>query len=255
MKSPVKNFVVISTQRTGSSWVMDVINSFENTEGHQELLLDHPRLKPSMAGCNDYPRFFEQNRSGSFLTRPIRLFGYLNRLYSRPVKVGFKLMYSHIRNYPETIAYIAMKRIAVIHLVRENDLDVVISEKMASVVGSSHASIASKSEIPTIELPTSDLIYKLEKLDRHKRIFRRLLKCLPIKHTEVRYESLTEEGFSQVAGFLDSPSNGDTTSVLKKRQTKAYQDVLSNWEEVKTVIERDGRFVKLTRSDGASSKQ
>ena len=78
MKSLNNNFIVLTTQRTGSSMFLDSLNSLTGVEGHMELFLDQFREKPAMAGKNDYLRFIE-SRDQLSIIRPFATWKYLNR--------------------------------------------------------------------------------------------------------------------------------------------------------------------------------
>jgi hypothetical protein len=120
-----ESFVVLTTQRSGSVWLMSTLNSLKDVTAHGELLLPRSRSR-DLRWDSDFarPRYIE---SGLRSPRPFSLFSYLNGLYRTPGTVGFKLMYSQLRRYPETLAYLIARRIRVVHLVRENHLDVLIS--------------------------------------------------------------------------------------------------------------------------------
>jgi hypothetical protein len=128
---------------------MDLLNMQANVEAHGELFLKHDRLRPAIAGRSDYRRFVEVHRT-SGLMRVTRVFSYLNRLYRAPRTVGFKLMYTQLREYPEILAYLAIRRIRVVRLTGRNQLDVIVSDDLARLTGTSHAEAGSKSGIPMV---------------------------------------------------------------------------------------------------------
>ncbi|MBW3568305.1 MAG: Stf0 sulfotransferase family protein, partial [Proteobacteria bacterium] len=133
--STPKDYVVLTTWRTGSTWLMDRLNSVPGVQGHVELFYHLPRRSPPKAGCNDYPRYVERTKAG---IRPWSVMKYLDGVYSRKEAIGFKLMYEHLRAYPEILWFIVKRRLRVIHLVRDNHLDVVISSQLASTSGTWH---------------------------------------------------------------------------------------------------------------------
>ena len=47
-------------------------------------------------------------------------------------------MYSHLRLYPEVAVYLVRRRISVIHLIRRNLLDIMISLKVKAELGRAH---------------------------------------------------------------------------------------------------------------------
>ena len=120
-------FVVLTTHRSGSQWVMSTLSNYQGVSAHGELFLPRPRLPTKKRDSNlVYARFIE-TKFGHFTARPFSVFSYLNTLYSMPGKVGFKLMYKQLGLYPEILAYLLRHHVHVIHLVRRNYLDVMLS--------------------------------------------------------------------------------------------------------------------------------
>src|SRR5687768_11132775 len=129
-------FVVLTSARSGSTWLMDLLNKRSGMEAHGELFLGRPRLSPAIAGRADFPRFIEVHG----VTGPMRLpyvFSYLNTLYRPPRTVGFKLMYGQLRKHPEILTYMMIRRLRVVHLIRRNHIDVIVSEEVAKLTGTS----------------------------------------------------------------------------------------------------------------------
>src|SRR5688572_33465139 len=132
------NFVVLTTNRSGSEWVMSTLNNFQNVSGHGELFLPRPRNLDNKWDANfAYTRFVE-TKFQRFTVRPFSVFSYLNTLYSTPEKVGFKLMYKQLGLYPEILAYLVQRRIRVLHLIRRNHLDVMLSYAVKAKIGQAH---------------------------------------------------------------------------------------------------------------------
>ncbi len=132
-------FVVLTSQRSGSAWLISILRKLENTSAYGELFLGRKRVPGKMEWDSDfaYPRFIETEASGLAI-RPLSVFSYLDELYRQPGAVGFKLMYSQLRQYPEILAYLVRHHISVVHLVRQNHLDVVISGAVAARTGQTH---------------------------------------------------------------------------------------------------------------------
>ena len=93
------DFLVLTTERTGSQWVIDLLNRVEEFKVYGELFLPQKRYRPETV-CNDYPRFieFEGRQRGPMRSRSV--FRYLDDLYQQPSNVGFKFMYSQARVFP-----------------------------------------------------------------------------------------------------------------------------------------------------------
>ena len=65
-------FVILTTQRSGSTWLVDVLNNLSNVATYGELFLPETRLWD--AGALDYPRFRESAQfleADHFLVKPV----------------------------------------------------------------------------------------------------------------------------------------------------------------------------------------
>lgn len=195
-------FIVLSTQRSGSTWLIDILNNLENTTAYGELFLRQKRTWD--AGSLDYPRFSEAKLKGPAV-RPLSTFAYLDGLYRMPGPVGFKLMYSQVRVYPEILVYLCRHHVRVVHLVRRNHLDVVISGAITAKTDQAH--LLSGQPEPNdirIEINPETLINRLKKLQRNIMIARKPLRWCRLPHIEVTYEDLLRDQscFSLIWNFL-----------------------------------------------------
>lgn len=220
---------------------MDRINSVPGVEGHMELFYHLARREPPRAGCNDYPRFIETRRKPGLAGRPSAIFKYLDGLYARPAVVGFKLMYPHIRQYPEILLYLLRRRLSVVHLVRNNHLDVIVSESIAGRTGRFHAVREENFEQrEVVSLDPATIAERVRKLDRKQRIVRNILRAMPNPAYEVSYESLCHEGsaFTGICDFLGIPGEREerARSHLVKTQRSPHDTVISNYQEIRSAL-------------------
>ncbi|HEX7046977.1 MAG TPA: hypothetical protein VF275_05350 [Gammaproteobacteria bacterium] len=202
-----------------------------------ELFYHSPRRAPPRAGCNDYPRFVEA-RGG---IRPLSVFRYLDGLYARPGAIGFKLMYPHIREYPEILLYALRHRISMIHLVRNNHLDVILSEHLAGKSGRYHAVKEERFEQKeVVSLDPATVAKDVRWLDRKQQIVRGMLRTLPVPVHEVSYESLCHDNsaFIGVCDFVGIAGEREDRekSHLVKTQRSRHSEVISNYQEVRSAL-------------------
>lgn len=167
------------------------------------LLYDDFRRSPPQAGRNDYPRFVEIGRRFGHGRRPGALFGYLDQFYSRPGVTGFKAAYSQLRTYPELIPYIALRQVHVVHLLKDDPLESVLAELMAS---SSEAGRAGKPSSPTepVSIDRDMVTARCRRFVRKQQIMSALLRAVPVPVKEVSYEHLhgDETQFESLCEFL-----------------------------------------------------
>ena len=113
-------FCILTTQRSGSAWLVNLLDSHPQLIALYELFLDR-------RGDNQNFLNFSELKLGSRRRRPGVTGEYLTALEHYPVEsscIGFKLMYSQLYKYPELFFYLALRRFQVIHFVREKFLDV-----------------------------------------------------------------------------------------------------------------------------------
>jgi LPS sulfotransferase NodH len=233
-------FVVLTTNRSGSEWMMSTLNSFPDVFAHSELFLPRPQVSEGKWNSDfAYPRFIESKVKGIAL-RPFSVFSYLNTFYGMPGKVGFKLMYKQLGAYPEILAYLLKHHVRIIHLIRQNHLDVMLSYAVKARIGRSHLLVGqSTPDELRVELDTRNLLRKLAWLQEQQNIARRLLIWFRLPHLEVAYEDLVRDQiyFHRIGDFLSINSTQQIPqSALTKIRKKGHRNVIGNYDEVKEVL-------------------
>ncbi|MEE9601656.1 MAG: hypothetical protein V3V75_00020, partial [Thermoguttaceae bacterium] len=113
MRPRETKFVILSSQRSGSTWFVDVLNGHPDTNAYGELFLP-PKVKRDGAEqsaaspgteayvkdrLHGFPRFLADSPERARI--PVwGVFGYLNTLYRQSGAVGFKVMYTQLFAYP-----------------------------------------------------------------------------------------------------------------------------------------------------------
>lgn len=245
-----KNFVVLTTQRSGSTWLIGLLNQLNNTMACDELFLNRSRKIGKKYWDSDfaYPRFIEVQQKGWLKLRPWSVFAYLEDLYSQPGAVGFKLMYSHLKAHPEILAYLMYKKISVVHLIRKNYLDILISHQVKDLTGRAHVlSGEERPEKVLIDLETETLIPHLKQLQKKNELISKILRQFKFNHIEVIYEDLVRDPdkFTQIWKFLELESPGTIPPAkLVKIRRDGHAEVIRNYNEVKAVL-MDSAFANL----------
>lgn len=234
-------FVVFTTNRSGSEWVMSTLNNYQDVSAHSELFLSRVRdLNNKWYAEFSYPRFIESKVAG-LRVRPFSVFSYLDKFYSQPGKVGFKLMYKQLGAYPEMLPYFMRHRIRVIHLVRQNHLDVMLSYASKAKLGRSHLLRGqSAPEKLRVELDTKNLVRQMMWLERQQHFARAMLRLCRLPYLEVTYEDLLRDQnfyFRRIADFLQLDSLEQMPqSPLTRIRRAGHRDVITNYDQVKQVL-------------------
>jgi LPS sulfotransferase NodH len=220
-----RGFVVLSAPRSGSTWLVDLLNRTTRATVHAELFIRRrkPRAERLMtpetaehldANLRSYPLFCELTGERSGI---------------RPA------------DFPEVWAFVVWHRLPVLHLVRRNHLDVYISSEIRDATGAVH-SLVGEPEPTTVQIEpnTADLLRALRRSRRNIQIARLLLGVSPVRHLEIHYEDLLQDRRSLEAACdflhlaLESPLSG---SRLRKLVMGSHRQVIKNYAEVSNALQ------------------
>lgn len=230
-------FCVITTPRSGSTWLATLLDSHPQIKSFEEPFIwraDRPNWTDT-----DFPTYYDYKNSEQQQS-PFTLFRYLNILHSYKSEtdfdiIGFKIMYNQIQENPEVMLKLLLDNYRIIHLIRQNYLDVIISRAAKKQYHLAHSSQV-QTKTKQVVINTSYLIKDLDRCTRNNKIFSLLLKIIPLKVLEITYESMQQD-YNQVlcsvADFLDVSSDSITfKSDLKRINKGKYSDKISNYDEV-----------------------
>jgi LPS sulfotransferase NodH len=247
-------FVLLATQRTGSSWVQEMLGSHPELKVYCELFLIDARGVPLWEPNDiEFAASFVEARAArpALLTHSYWRIRYLRELLYQegPQAVGFKYMYDQIPHSPEVLAYAALARVPVVHLVRRNLLDTVISAKRARASGVYHLPSDGRAQIPwlssdrgavSLRVDADDVLSELRRLHRQRQRMRRWLRLSGTPTCEVEYERLVGDRgeFGRVLEFLEI-SEPDVTlldSALEKVTTERRSEMIENFSELEAKL-------------------
>jgi LPS sulfotransferase NodH len=247
-------FIVLATQRTGSSWVQEMLNSHPAMRVYTELFVaeasGYPMWEPSDI---EFVNSYLEARVGfpRFVARPYWGIRYLHSIFDQQGvrAVGLKYMYNQIKRSPEVMPYVAARRAKVVHLIRANMLDTVISAELARTTGLYHLAGDDRPPVPwwpserverKVRLGLPELLNDLRRLSRERERIRTWLRLTRTPTLEVEYETLAHdtEAFGHVLEFLGFPGSDAALlrSGLQKVRTNAQADVLENLAEVREAL-------------------
>lgn len=237
-RNAIVNFCILTTQRSGSTWFKDLLDSHPKICALSELFLnriDNPYR-------DSYIDLFCRYRRTGNAMRPWVTFKYLRHLERYPgdnKAIGFKLMYLQLCRTPEIFPYFLTNNYKILHLTRENYLDVLVSGAVVRKTGIAHST--QPIEVPKITLEIPSLLKKLKRHDATIKVAKLVLKISRIPVMELTYESLREdrEGIlAKVEDFLGIEHGGVSHwSERKKITDGSLKETVENYEEVKEVLE------------------
>jgi LPS sulfotransferase NodH len=233
------DFLVLTTQRNGSTWLMSVLNNIEGVTAHGELLLPRPRTTEPRWDSDFARKRYVESRAEYGALRPFSVFRYLDAVYADRHIVGFKLMYSQLRRYPEVLPYSLWRRIGVIHLVRRNHLDVLVSFAIKRQIERAHILQGQEHPRVRVRLAPDSLVRDIKRLQLKHGVARRLLRVTRLRHIEVGYEELIRDAsrFEDVFRFLNLalPVSVPRSNIVRTR-AGSQRDVIENYDEVRRAL-------------------
>ena len=246
------NFVVLSTQRSGSTWVVDMLTSNPRVIAYSELFMHGGEGTPRWGQEQDLPYWQTYSRDKHRVAKPYWLWHYLGEAFEeRPDvdAVGFKLMYSQLTRISRPLLpMLWLKRVRIIHLIRRNALDVVLSKEAgAAREGRLHARDGEDVEAVRLNLDTDTLLRRMTLHERAIAGARVRFKKVGLPYTEVVYEDLAadESGFAELFEFL-GVEPAPVTSSLQKLNPSSHEELIENYGEVREAL-AETEFAGLLR--------
>ncbi|MCU7555326.1 Stf0 sulfotransferase family protein [Alteromonas sp. ASW11-19] len=241
----MKKFVILTTQRSGSTLLWRYLNQHPSIKGHGEIFLRNTDREDS------YRMYLKTRRLGLIQNRLARgrmIDSFMKTLIpdDRETKsFGFKLMYTQ-RNRDLT-RYLKANDFHIIHLIRQNVLKTYISRVTAQARNTYHAEPGEKVEKVTITLQTDTLINELRTIKNEIEYHRKLFSDSP--YMEVFYEELIDDKKGVTQSILEHLSL-DTEKVpkmefpLKKINPDNLAELIENYDEVERLL-RQSEFGNL----------
>jgi LPS sulfotransferase NodH len=229
-----------------------MLNSHPRVLAYSELFMHGGEGKPKWGQEQDLPYWQTYARGKRRLAKPYWLWEYLGQAYrERPGidAIGFKLMYSQLTRISRPLMpALWLKRVRIIHLIRRNALDVLLSKEAgAAREGRLHARDGDTVEQVRLNLDTATLLRRMTLHERAIAGARVRFKRVGLPYTEVVYEDLAadESGFVSLFEFLDVEP-APVSSSLQKLNPSSHEELIENYGEVREAL-ADTEFAALLR--------
>jgi LPS sulfotransferase NodH len=146
------------------------------------------------------------------------------------------LIYSQFYHHPEIFLYLILYQIRLIHLVRQNVLDVILSREAAKIRGISHS--YHRVETVQVYLDPVTLIKRLKTHEAKTAYFRRMISLMGISCLEIHYEDLLadQSSYHQVLDFLGISGQPGLSSSLQKLNPISHQMVIENYHVIQRLL-------------------
>ncbi len=238
---PVR-FIVLSTQRSGSTWVVDMLNSHPQVTCYGALFLPEGQGKQPVGAQMPYFYDLMRQEGRSRILHPVLGWRFVSSVFRNTrggTAVGFKLMYSQFKYVPWLLLYLTLRRVRVVHLVRSNKLDHVISTASARARGQFHQWDGEQVENPPVRLEPERVVDQIRWEETKVRRARRILALLRAPRLEITYEELVQDPsrYDDVLTFIGAPtSEGQLTTSLRKWNRRGYEASVENLDELRAAL-------------------
>jgi len=239
---------------------MERLSAHPAVGGYGELLLAGRDGWPDWPpGAGDRPFFTtylkDRGIAASRMRSHLFLLRYLDYVYE-PRRgwqaIGFKLMYDEVFPLPEVVAYLRVRNVRVLHLVRTNLLDIALSNMVIRQRSSPLAWSPDEREMIPVHVDTDRLIPWLVWLDRQRRTARTVLRTMRFNAHEVSYEELRvgDQPLDTALRFIGvaDPSEISTQSTMVKLAPDSHREGIANFDAVAARL-AGTRFQRFLRGE------
>jgi LPS sulfotransferase NodH len=236
-----KLFVILTTQRSGSSWLVDLLDDHPLIAAYGELF----RVTDTSVFCygaTAVPNFEVMVGPQTFSVSPglaarrLRYVRGLARAHPEARAVGFKLMYDQTRDHGGLLGLLGLLRVKFVHLVRRDSLSAIVSFDIATERARWHFRSGDAVHVPRIRTDPESLVERLQRRDQEIERFRRRLARMAVPVHEVAYEDLLarhQETLSGVVEFLGLPAPARPLhSTLVRPTQRRPIDLVENRDDV-----------------------
>ena len=242
-------FVILSTQRSGSTFFRKYIGSHPQIDSRGEIF-----ISKHWDDNGHEDRYYHYCVQSNFyrlcakiglhcLIVPAFLDSFYKNASASTNAKGFKLMYNQADKFGIFSSILKSENIVFIHFIRKNLLKMLVSRKLLNATNIAHSTV--KLPQRTIELDTDNIIATLTRIDTKISLYKNRLR--KFNALEVCYETFVEnpvEKSKAVLQYLSLDTEVKLSTDLKKISSNNLKNVLSNYKEVKRTL-MNTRFEKF----------
>jgi len=235
-------FVILTKSRSGSKWLVELLDSHEHIEAHGELFAGPGAARDyGSSGVPYFDTYLANVRLRRVCPHVYHRVSYLSKLYASrtdAAAVGFKLMHGHAAR--GLFEYFALRRVRVVHLIRANVFDAVLSYEVAKARGL--FGVRRGDIVPPVKvtLDPEGLRRRLEEHEFAITLAHSWILQYHLPWLDVFYEELVarrEETLERILGFLgvDPHLEGLNSSFVPVDDVPRV-DVLENLDDVRGAL-------------------
>jgi hypothetical protein len=258
----MSKFVLVGTQRSGTTMLRTALDSHPDITCLGEVFYLNKDLKQGVvkqdksAMGKDLSAGFSSWRKHSYQTYIEQSVGrciqhwllrgavtrrYLDELYQLPGYrcIGFKMMDNQLKKFPAVLSYIKANDLRVVHLLRENPFDIMLSRLSMIARGYAHSGSTS-GEAVSFYVSTDGLVEELQTIRDEGLRWKKVLED-SAPYMLVTYDRFVQERLAvsrELLSFLGVNSNIDLVSELVKLNTAPVSRIVQNFDEVQACLQK-----------------
>jgi len=215
-------FVAVSRGRTGSTLLRNLLRHHGSVKMYGEVFgTPPPFITTDHFICHDYDNPEDYLKEFVFSKKNLRK----NRA------VGFTFHYGHKFRFPNFADWIKGSKVKIIHLIRRNFLDVILSNKLAKEHGSAWSNVIFTKPV------SIDHYYLYTAMKTYEQEIQEYEKILPKTRYLVYYSDLlTRDKQIELLKYLGLPTKRMFATIVKQRQ-KSQSEMLTNYWQLKKKFE------------------
>lgn len=243
-------FVILTITRSGSTWLVSLLNSQPAVAAYEELFLqesDSQAAKYTWLAKDSPPRYHKiQPDLGVGGWRSVRRYlRYVRDFAGERPAYGFKLMLSY-RNLG-FLAMTLLHRYRLICLIRDDVFEGAVSRLMLDLTGDAHGRSSARNE--AVHVDPEALVREMKKRRLGIRGLGTVARLWPWRKLVVRYDDLRDDREATMRRILSLLGVADQAapveSTLVRRVQTSYDEILANADEIRVAVQRArlGRYL------------
>lgn len=246
MRGMAARFFILTSTRSGSTWLLSLLNGQPGLRAVGEIFLWRPVRAEFEWLAEGYPERFVTRRAALPGPRPRQLLRYLDEVeasFATHAAGGFKLIVSHLRQLPELAALLLLRRYRLILLVRDNVFESTVSEMIALATGNPHGRAPAGPQA-ALRLEPAELVRRIRRRRLGIRAMRLAARLWPWPAVILDYDALVRDQEAALAPVLQmlgiAAPPRPVESPLTRRLARPYREIIANYDEVLAALGRAG---------------
>jgi hypothetical protein len=221
---------------------MSTLDSHSRVVAYDELFLGGEGVQPQPADVPDFASYLARARGAARRLGPLHRAAYLTALFrERPGidAIGFKLIYGQARANRGLLPLFSLRRVRVVHLVRANLLEAVVSYEAGRASGIFHREPGDSAPETRIRLDAATLRDRLGYMEWEVSRARVWLERYLLPRLEIAYEELVgrhDETLLTVLDFLGVEPTVELRSAYVPIREGPKLGVVENVDEVRDAL-------------------